>query len=184
VLPTNHPQLADIQAAIRTVQLQTNLCMLPRTTQADYVQFVNASGCSSFVGRQGGRQNINIGGCSRGSIVHEIFHAAALFHEQSREDRDQFVIVNLANVQAGRENNFTRSVNGASDIGTYDYGSIMHYSATAFSRNGQPTITIRRPPGTANTIIGQRTAPSARDIAAINSLYVRNQSAACVQQRQ
>jgi hypothetical protein len=185
VLPTNHPQLADIQAAIRTVQLQTNLCMLPRTTQAAYAQFVSASGCSSFVGRQGARQNITIGGCSRGSIVHEIFHAAGLFHEQSREDRDQFVIVNLANVQPGRENNFTRSVNGASDIGTYDYASIMHYSSTAFSVNGQPTITIRRPPGTANTVIGQRTAPSARDIAAINTLYpTRNQTAACVQQRQ
>lgn len=185
VLPTNHPQLADIQAAIRTVQQQTNLCMLPRTTQTAYVQFVSSSGCSSFVGRQGARQNITIGGCSRGSIVHEIFHSAGLFHEQSREDRDRFIIVNLANVQAGRENNFARQVNGASDLGTYDYGSIMHYSALAFSSNGLPTITVRQPPGTPNTIIGQRTAPSSRDIAAINTLYpTRNTSAACVQARQ
>jgi hypothetical protein len=184
VLPANHPQRADIEAAIRTVSRQTNVCMLPRTNQADFVQFVNASGCSSFVGRQGGAQSINIGGCSRGSIVHEIFHSAALFHEQSREDRDRFITVNLANVQAGRENNFNRQVTGASDIGTYDYGSIMHYSATAFSRNGLNTITVRIPPGTANTIIGQRTAPSAKDIAAINSLYVLNQSAACQQLRQ
>jgi hypothetical protein len=185
VLPANHPQRADILAGIRIVQQTTNLCMLPRTNQAAFVQFVTGSGCSSSVGRVGARQNITIGGCRVGSVVHEVFHAAGMFHEQSREDRDQFVIVNTANIQAGRANNFTRSVNGASDIGTYDYGSIMHYSSTAFSANGQPTITIRRPPGTANTIIGQRNAPSARDIAGINTLYpTRNNSAACVQARQ
>jgi hypothetical protein len=185
VLPANHPQRADILAGIRIVQQTTNLCMLPRTTQADFVQFQTGSGCSSSVGKVGGRQNITIGGCRVGSVVHEVFHAAGLFHEQSREDRDQFVIVNQANIQAGRANNFTRAVNNASDVGAYDYGSIMHYSALAFSANGQPTITIRRPPGTANTIIGQRNAPSARDIASINTLYpTRNNTAACVQARQ
>jgi hypothetical protein len=186
VLPANHPQRADIQAAIRTVQLTTNLCMLPRTNQANFVQFVNNGGCSSFVGRRGGGQSINIGGngtsCSRGSIVHEIFHAAGLFHEQSREDRDRFVIINFANIQAGTEGNF-RIANTASssDIGAYDYGSIMHYSRLAFSRNGQPTITVR----TAGAVIGQRTAPSTRDVASINTLYpTRNNTAACVQARQ
>jgi hypothetical protein len=184
VLPTNHPQLADIQAGIRIVQQTTNLCMLPRTTQVDFVQFVSGSGCSSSVGKVGGRQNITIGGCSRGSVVHEVFHAAGLFHAQSREDRDRFVTVNFANIQAGRANNFQKSVNGASDIGTYDYGSIMHYSRLAFSGNGLPTITVL-PPANANTIIGQRNAPSTRDVAAINTLYpTRNTSAACVQARQ
>jgi astacin len=186
VLPANHPQRADIQAAIRTVQLTTNLCMLPRTNQANFVQFVNNGGCSSFVGRRGGGQSINIGGngtsCSRGSIVHEIFHAAGLFHEQSRSDRNRFVTINFANIQPGTEGNFgIANTATASDLGAYDYGSIMHYSRLAFSRNGLPTITVL----TAGAVIGQRTAPSTRDVASINTLYpTRNNTAACVQARQ
>jgi hypothetical protein len=186
VLPANHPQRADIQAAIRTVQLTTNLCMLPRTNQANFVQFANNGGCSSFVGRRGGGQSINIGGngtsCSRGSIVHEIFHAAGLFHEQSRSDRNRFVTINFANIQPGTEGNFgIANTATASDLGAYDYGSIMHYSRTAFSRNGQNTITVL----TAGAVIGQRTAPSTRDVASINTLYpTRNNTAACVQARQ
>jgi hypothetical protein len=185
VLPANHPQRADIQAAILTVQRTTNLCMLPRTSQGSFVQFANSGGCSSFVGRRGGGQSINIGGngssCSRGAIVHEIFHAAGLFHEQSREDRDRFVRINFENIQPGLEGNFNRAVNGASDLGAYDYGSIMHYGTNFFSKNGQPTITVLTP----GAVIGQRNAPSTRDVASINTLYpTRNNSAACVQARQ
>jgi hypothetical protein len=43
----------------------------------------------------------------------------------------------------GKEHNF-RKYNEATvtNFGVpYDYGSIMHYSAHAFSRNGKPTIT-------------------------------------------
>jgi len=45
--------------------------------------------------------------------------------------------------QTGKENNF-RKYNEATvtNFGVqYDYGSIMHYSAHAFSKNGKPTIT-------------------------------------------
>ena len=171
VISAGHPELADIQWAINHVNANTNLCLVPRTNQADYVQFVTGSGCSSYVGRRGGRQNITIGGCSPGSVAHEILHAAGLWHEQSREDRDTYIRVNLANVQPGYEHNFNRHVSDGIDIGTYDYGSIMHYGKTAFSRNGLNTIDIRIPPGTSTTTIGQRTGLSAKDKAAINYLY-------------
>lgn len=42
----------------------------------------------------------------------------------------------------GTENNFEKAspaTTTAFGVG-YDYGSVMHYSANAFSRNGQPTI--------------------------------------------
>lgn len=42
----------------------------------------------------------------------------------------------------GRENNFEKAQSSVIDnqgIG-YDYRSVMHYSANAFSKNGQPTI--------------------------------------------
>lgn len=43
---------------------------------------------------------------------------------------------------SGRENNFEKAQSSMIDsqgIG-YDYRSVMHYSANAFSRNGQATI--------------------------------------------
>jgi hypothetical protein len=173
VIAAGHPKKAQIEAAIKMVNDTTNICVIPRDGHADFVQFVDGSGCSSAVGKQGGGQNITIGACSTGSIAHEILHAAGLWHEQSREDRDSFITVNLANVEAGKEHNFNRHVADGIDIGSYDYGSIMHYGATAFSKNGLNTIDIKMPPGTANTVIGQRSALSTRDVAAINSLYGR-----------
>lgn len=178
-IPSNHPQRARIEAAIQMVQDTTNLCMVPRTTQSDYVNFVNGSGCSSYVGRRGGGQSITIGSCSTGSIAHEIFHAAGLFHEQSREDRNNFITVHLENVEAGKEHNFDRHVSDATDYSTYNYGSIMHYGATAFSKNGLPTIVVKTQPGSATPTIGQRNAPSSGDVRAINSIYSVNSSAAC-----
>lgn len=42
----------------------------------------------------------------------------------------------------GRENNFEKAQSSMIDsLGIeYDYRSVMHYSANAFSKNGQPTI--------------------------------------------
>ena len=34
--------------------------------------------------------------------MHEMFHALGRFHEQSRPDRDQFVRINLQNIQSGK----------------------------------------------------------------------------------
>ena len=59
--------------------------------------------CFSFIGRVGGSQDISIGqGCEfRGIVMHEMFHALGRFHEQSRPDRDQYVSIQTANIQAG-----------------------------------------------------------------------------------
>lgn len=51
----------------------------------------------------GGQQTINIGeGCEhKGTIQHEIFHALGRVHEQSRPDRDGYVIINYNNIKEG-----------------------------------------------------------------------------------
>lgn len=171
VISSGHPKKTDIEWAINHVASSTNLCLVPRTTQADYIQFISGSGCASYVGKQGGRQDIVIGSCSKGSIAHEILHAAGLWHEQSREDRDNYITINWSNIQDGKSHNFNKHVSDGTDIGTYDYGSIMHYGKTAFSKNGNNTIDIKIPPGTNTTTIGQRNAMSSKDKAAINKLY-------------
>lgn len=138
-----------------------------QTTQQDYILFEPSSGCASWVGKIGGEQAIWVGEtCTAGSVIHEIGHAVGLFHEHTRTDRDNFINVQLNNVLVGKEFNFDVMDVGADDLGEYDYGSIMHYGAAFFSRNGQPTITV--PDG---VTIGQRDALSPIDLESVNDMY-------------
>lgn len=117
---------------------------------------------------QGGKQDIGLAtGCGFGATVHEIGHAWGLWHEQSREDRDSKVQILWQNIEAGKEHNFNQHITDGDDVGSYDYGSIMHYGRCAFSKNGQPTIESI-PPG---KTLGQRNGLSPLDIAAVQSIY-------------
>ena len=172
VVPTTHPRYHDIMKALDIVDRDTNLSFVKRTTETDYVEFVSEDGCASYYGRKGGRQTVTIGSagdCVPGSIIHEILHASGIFHEQARSDRDDFVTINFANVQAGKENNFKKyddeDLNGV-DIGNYDYGSIMHYGTHFFGKDGKQTITPK-----SDVEIGQRRGLSEGDLAGIRNMY-------------
>lgn len=52
----------------------------------------------------------------------------------------------------------------------YDFSSIMHYSAYAFSRNGKPTILPKDKSISLGTL-GQRTRLSTKDLQHIKALY-------------
>ncbi len=136
-------------------------------TYPDFVSFEDRGGCWSRVGMRGGKQVISLGvGCSTGNAIHEIGHTVGLWHEQSREDRDGFVTIVWQNIKAGKEHNFDQHIQDGDDLGVYDYGSIMHYPATAFSTTGQPTIIPA-----AGQNIGQRNGLSQGDISAVGDIY-------------
>ena len=64
----------------------------------------------SHVGRIGLRQYILVGrGCDTvGSLLHQLLHAAGLWHEHTRPDRDTSVKINFENVAEGAvRNSFT-----------------------------------------------------------------------------
>lgn len=133
----------------------------------DYISFEAQSGCWSHLGRRGGKQVISLGsGCLLGQAIHEIGHAVGLWHEQSREDRDHHVEIRWENIAGGARHNFEQHIRDGDDLGAYDFLSIMHYPALAFSRNGKPTIVPREA-----VEIGQRTGLSDGDVAAVHALY-------------
>jgi PKD repeat protein len=164
------PNQARVTNAIAWVEEQTpGVTLVPRDGEGDYIRFVTSDGCSSPIGRQGGQQNINLAdGCTTGNTAHEILHALGMFHEHTRCDRDDFVVINWDNIEEGKEHNFEKECDGASDHGEYDEGSIMHYGPFGFSINDQPTIESLRG---LDHLMGQRNALGPTDIATIEFLY-------------
>ena len=157
-----------IEVAIAHWNTTTPIRLVPRSNQDDYVNFVNESGCASYIGRIGGAQPIySSANCSAGNFIHEIGHALGLYHEHTRPDRDTYVDINWPNISSSRSQNFDIVTNNIQVNTPYDYGSIMHYGKTFFSINGQETIT----PKQSNVTIGQRIALSNDDITGINMLY-------------
>jgi hypothetical protein len=167
VIDANAVNKDNIKSAIKYVNENTELTMVPRTDQIGYVKFIKSDGCSSLVGRVGVMQHIRIADwASVGNVVHEITHAAGLWHEQSRADRDSYVTINWSNIEAGKAHNFDKMDIFGFDINSYDYGSLMHYSRDAFGKN---TIVPKDP----TAVIGQRDKFSELDQLGLLALYAQ-----------
>ena len=135
-----HPE--RVTTAIAQWEVKTKLQFRKRVpSDANFVTFKAGAGCSSSVGMRGGEQFVTLGAsCTTGNAIHEIGHTIGLWHEQSREDRDHFISIKFENIEADALHNFIQHISDGDDLGTYDYGSIMHYPKNAFSKNGKPTI--------------------------------------------
>lgn len=142
------PDLPDqyrVYEAIDHWESRTDIRFIQRTTQDNYITFTDDGGCYSYVGMIGGNQWISIGlGCTTGSTIHEIGHALGLWHEQSRADRDDFVLIHTSNIDPEYLHAFqTYHEQGFDgfDHDSFDFYSIMMYHPYSFSLNGLPTIT-------------------------------------------
>ncbi|XP_022789402.1 astacin-like metalloendopeptidase isoform X2 [Stylophora pistillata] len=185
--------LTNIRAAIK--EWQDRLCIVfkERRFEDDYVEFAYEGGCSSSIGRIGGRQVISVGSvgteyadvscrsptpygsnvtisCSKGSILHEIGHALGFYHEHNRPDRDMYVTVVWDNVMPGCRVHFRKerfkTIYGQ-DV-PYDYNSVMHYGSFFFARErGMRTLHAK----VKGVDIGQRERLSTLDIQKGRMLY-------------
>ncbi len=170
------PNQQRVTDAIAHWQANTSIRFVQRTAAnasqfPDFVHYQSGGGCSSQVGRRGGMQIITLGNsCSTGNAIHETGHTVGLWHEQSREDRNLFVQIVWANIDPAMQHNFDQHIADGDDLGAYDFGSIMHYPATAFSINGQATI-IPLQPIPAGVTMGQRSGLSAGDINGVRLMY-------------
>ncbi|XP_037281057.2 protein SpAN [Rhipicephalus microplus] len=137
-----HESLSDEAHLIRQgiAHWMKNTCLVFRELEkdeitTDYILFFKGEGCWSRFGYKGSVQEISIGeGCEKlGTVVHEIGHAIGFIHEQSRADRDRYVVVKYANILKGEHSQFDPDQRGREYGAVYDYTSVMHYSPTAFA---------------------------------------------------
>lgn len=165
--PSNVPgdnRREAILTAIQNINNQTNFNLVPRTNHHDYVQFIESiEPCNSNVGRIGGKQIIrcDLNGVFNGTLaemaghmMHELGHAIGLQHEHQRPDRDNYITINL--------NDVNHKIVG-NNHGNYDFRSNMHYffDANRVYKQGLPSDMKERDVGRLHVL-------SQGDIAAIN----------------
>ncbi|OWA52992.1 putative Embryonic protein UVS.2, partial [Hypsibius exemplaris] len=156
---------------------RTCVRFVPLTTEKDYIIIASSYTCSSYVGRSRGPQTVvlSIGPCTdrSGIVQHELMHALGFYHEQSRVDRDDYVEINMANIEEGdHQGQFQKYTDTTAFGQPYDFGSVLHYGMFDFAKN--PAVWTIRPLhkySDKTKLIGQRDALSDIDIAKINLLY-------------
>ncbi len=150
---------------------------VPRYDESNFVHIYHSDVNASYVGVEGGRQDVYIVSWdSRFIMAHELCHALGFWHEQSRTDRNDFIRINTENIQTGVGHNFDLE-DESGTVGPYDFDSLMHYGECDFSTNpwcplgGGQTITVLPPNEEWQGRIGQRDHFSDRDIEGMRFIY-------------
>ncbi|WP_438422384.1 M12 family metallopeptidase [Aquimarina macrocephali] len=165
----------NLTAAFKRWSDKTNIKFKERTNESDYVTIYESTNVCSGCGRAsfGIQRNgsVQLGrNASVSLIVHELGHTLGFVHEQTRSDRDDYVIIKWENIQSGMEGNFRKDQNAQLLTGSFDIKSIMMYYSYGFSKNGKPTITLLN----GQTYTGAQQTISALDIEGTNKAYPSN----------
>jgi len=160
----------SIYKAIQDYNNRTCIRFIPKSKEKDFIEFKQASKymCASSLGKVGKKQRILLGKfCNNhGTIIHEMMHALAVDHEQTRPDRDRHIKINWKNVSQkvmfAKRKRHLWSAYGTS----YDLSSVMQYGSFDGSENGKPTILTRN-----NEEIKRSDEFSLMDIIQLNKMY-------------
>lgn len=107
--------------------------------------------CYTYLGYNGGnaqqRANYNhimlSSQCPTGSIVHEFMHSLGFYHEHTRSDRDDYVVINWQNIPSDTNTKHQFEKADTVNVVGYDYGSVMHYCGYCGSTGSGPAITAK-----------------------------------------
>lgn len=164
-----------ILEAISVLHRHTNLRFIDHIDETDFIYFkpTERRVCLSYLGRQGGEQEIllNPSYCRMGNILHEIMHALGFVHEHSREDRDEYVNIHWDAIHPDKQGQFQKL---SSDISlpysfelAFDFDSVMLYSSRAFTIGPRPGMTKKD----GSEFAANRTNLSFGDVEKINAVY-------------
>ncbi|VDM72859.1 unnamed protein product [Strongylus vulgaris] len=105
-------------------------------------------------------------------VQHELLHVIGLWHEHMRHDRDDYIKIHYENVRENHLNQNFRKLS-PSEVTTYnvpyDYRSVMHYGARAFTKNGKITIETLDPKF--QDIIGKSEGATPSDYRKVCEIY-------------
>jgi hypothetical protein len=162
-------QESQALTAMNLWEAEANINFVARSSQTDYITFYAGTGNSSYVGKKGGQQFIEIASWNEPYVIaHEICHALGFYHEQSRPDRDNYVSINWNCIYVkpdghSESHNFEIHA-GAGYYGPYDFASLMHYGGSDFYDGSQPgcngngyTIIAKAPYQALQDSMGNRT---------------------------
>lgn len=148
----------------------------PTDISVSYIQYSQSDGCASFTGRSTDFQYSPIYGTAEcltkfGEMIYYTVQTLGLWHESQRPDAQNYVAVNLSNVNPENQGDFSpvpaelQQTYGL----PYGYESIMHFPGRIFSRNGE--ITMRTLDPLYQMTIGQRVQLSFLDSKELNLAY-------------
>jgi hypothetical protein len=172
-IAANPVRVAVFDAACRQLLETTALACTRRSAApdaSDYVYVIDGGHDFSFIGRQGGCQELSIVSWNNAIVVaHEIKHALGWAHEQQHPDRNRHIEVDFEAVPVRHRAEFRERDLG--NEGPYDFDSIMHFYPSDFARPGQ--VAFRPRPGFEEqaAAAGQRDHLSATDVAEIRAVY-------------
>lgn len=130
--PGEHVYVHDnIMAAIDAINEVECVYFYESNGEADAVNIKLGPDYSSYVGRQGGIQDLTVSNdnTNTGTIMHELMHTLGFGHEHNRPDRDDYIIVHWDNIKEDAKQYFTKYPEGYSFTNNsiaYDYRSLMH----------------------------------------------------------
>ncbi|MBT3235713.1 MAG: hypothetical protein HN353_07165 [Bdellovibrionales bacterium] len=179
-----------VRNAMLEISSETNLSFIPKNSDnSDYLLIVSrGDGCFSKVGKIGGEQELNLGkGCFKSHLIlHQLLHAAGLWHEQSRCDRDQYIKIKWDNILTDKVDNFNRRCatldecqgdlhcvveEGVQSDLPYDRRSIMHYGKHYFSNHKGKKVLYSTSKKRRQRKVGPKHHLSATDIERVNLAY-------------